>query len=200
MICIDESGNSGYGGGRYFVVAAIKFGNPNRIKNLVKHFCARHKIKEIKGSLLKLPERQLLINSLNYADDYKVWYLVLDKTHFQRKDMFGQNVLFNYLSSFVCEEIFKQATGDITLCFDSRTVKTGSKYSLPDYLRAKSIEWNVPHKISVHFPESQSHRGIQMADLIANTIFRSYRDNKLHFYNQLKIAKSIKFPYQQFGK
>jgi len=200
MICIDESGDSGDKGGRYFVIAAVESSNPKRLKNLVKHFCAQKKIKEIKGSLLEVPERQALLNSLNYADDYQVSYLILDKKHFQRKDILGQNVLFNYLASFVCEDIFRRATSEITLCFDNRTVRTTSKYSLPDYLKAKSIEWNVVHNINVHFPESHDHTGIQITDLIANTIYRSYKYNQPHFYKQISILKSIKFPYQQFGK
>lgn len=200
MICIDESGNSGPGGGRYFVIAAVEADNPKRLKNLVKHFCAQHKVDEIKGGLLKVPDRQELLNSLNSVQDYKISYLVLDKAHFQRKDMLGQNVLFNYLASFVCEDIFKRATEDIVLCFDNRTVKTSSKYSLPDYLKIRSIEWNVPYKINTCFYESHSHRGIQIVDLVANTIFQSYRYGNQHFYKQLNIIKSIKFPYQQFGK
>lgn len=199
MIYVDESGNSGYAGGRYFVIAAIETDNPNRLKNFAKRFCARRGLIEIKSSELKFPERQVLINTLTHIQDYKIHYLVLDKKHYQRKDMLGQNVLFNYLASFVCENIFKSASSDIELCFDNRTVKTGSKYSLPDYLKAKSIEWNVPYKINVTFHESHCHRGIQVADLVANTIFQRYRYGNEHFYKQLNIIKSIKFPYQQFG-
>lgn len=199
MICFDESGNSGYGGGRYFVIVAVEADNPNRLKNLAKRFCARKGLPEIKGSELKFPDRQALINTLTHIQDYRVSYLVLDKEHYQRKDMLGQNVLFNYLASFVCEDIFRNASSDIELCFDNRTVKTGSKYSLPDYLKAKSIEWNIPHKIGVSFHESHCHRGIQIADLVANTIFQKYRYGNEHFYKQLNVVKSIKFPYQHFG-
>lgn len=200
MICIDESGNSGQGGGRYFVIAAIQADNPKRLKNIAKRFCVNCGMKEIKGSLLKFPERQALLNSLNRVQDYRVSYLVLDKHHFYRKDMFGQNVLFNYLASFVCEDLLKQSQSDVTLCFDNRTVRTASKYSLPDYLKTKLLEWNIMNNIEVCFYESHSHRGIQIADLVANTIFQRYTYGKDHFYKQLNIRKSIKFPYQQFGK
>ena len=200
MICIDEAGNTGTGGGRYFVIAAIEASNPSRLKNIVKHYCATTGSTEIKGTLLKVPERQDLINKLNSVKDYQISYIVLDKTHFQRKDMLGQNVLFNYLSTFVLEDIFKRATGDITLCFDNRTVKTTSKHSLPDYLKIKSIEWNVTKRIDVCFYESNQHRGIQIADLIANTLFQKYKYNTEHFYSQLNIKKSVKFPYLHFGK
>lgn len=199
LVCIDESGSIGSGGGRYFVITAVLIDNPKRVKNLVRHFCSRKGIQEIKGSQLHFPERQELLNKLNSKNDYAVVYIVLDKQHFKRKDMLGQNVLFNYLAGHICEYILKNDR-EYTLCFDNRTVKTDSKYSLSDYLKAKTLEWDVAANFDAHFCESKSHRGIQIADLISNTIFQSYATNKKHFYKQLKIVKSIRFPYQHFGK
>lgn len=200
MICIDESGDTGKNGGRYFVIAAIEMSNPKRLKNIVRKFCIKRGLTEIKGTFLRVPERQELINKLNRIDDYSITYLVLDKENFKRKDMLGQNILFNYLSSFVFQDIFKKTDKqEICLCFDNRTVKTSSKFSLPDYLMTKTIEWNIEKDIKFNFCEPKSHRGIQVADLVANTIFQHYRYNQDHFYKQLKIRKSIKFPYQQFG-
>lgn len=200
MICIDESGNLGTGGYRYFVIVAVESSNPNRLKNIVKNFNTKYKQDEIKGTLLTVPQRQDLLNSLNSKDDYSVSYIILDKTHFQRKNILGKNVLFNYLSSFLFEDIFKEATEDLLLCFDNRTVKTTSKHALPEYLMTKCLEWDVRIQVNSCFYESHQHRGIQIADLLSSTIFQSYKNGTKHFYNQLKIKKSIKFPYQQFGK
>ena len=96
--------------------------------------------------------------------------------------------------------IFKEATQDLLLCFDNRTVKTTSKYALPEYLMTKCLEWDVTIQVNSCFYESHQHRGIQIADLLSSTIFQSYKNETKHFYNQLKIKKSIKFPYQHFGK
>jgi hypothetical protein len=200
MICIDESEDLGGGGYRYFVIAALETTNPNRLKNIVKEFNAKYRHTEIKGSLLTVPQRQDLLNSLNKKDDYSVSYIILDKTHFQRKDILGKNILFNYLTSFLFEDFFKTAKNDLLLCFDNRTVRTSSKHALPEYLMTKCVEWDVRIQINCCFYESQQHRGIQIADLLSNTIFQSYKNETKHFYNQIKIRKSIKFPYQQFGK
>lgn len=110
MICIDESGNLG-SGGRYFVISAIESENPKRLKNIAKRFCADLGVDEIKGTLLRFPQRQGLINKLSSKDDYDISYLVFDKNNFRRTDMLGRNVLFNYLVSFVCESIFNEASG-----------------------------------------------------------------------------------------
>ncbi len=200
MICVDESGNLGAKGYRYFVIVALESSNPNRLKNIVKKYNKKHSCDEIKGSLLSVPQRQELINSLNTKDDYSVSYIILDKAHFQRKDILGKNILFNYLTSFLFEDIFKNSANDILLCFDNRTVKTTSKHALPEYLMTKCIEWDVRIQVNTCFYESQQHRGIQIADLLSSTIFQSYKNGTKHFYSQLKIKKSIKFPYQQFGK
>ncbi len=199
MICIDESGSLGNGSSRYFVIAAVESTNPNRLKNIVKRFSKRQALQEIKGSLLTVPQRQEILNDLNSANDYQVTYLVLDKDNFKRRDMLGKNILFNYLSSFLCESIFKTVTdGNVRLCFDNRTVKTTAKHSLPEYLQTKCLEWDLNLEVNVQFYESHKHRGIQIADVVANTIFQSYKNKKSHFYDQLKIKNSIKFPYQHF--
>lgn len=200
MICFDESGSLGKGCGRYFVIAALETTNPKRLKNIVQRFTLKHSLPEIKGTELSVPLRQELLNSLNEQDDYALSYIILDKTHFHRKDMLGKNILFNYLSQFVCEDIFKESTADIHLCFDNRTVKTTSKHALPEYLATKCIEWDVEQQLQVQFFESHQHRLIQIADLLSNTIFQSYKHNNKHFYNQVNVKKSIKFPYQQFGQ
>ena len=199
MICIDESGSLGNGANRYFVITAVEIDNPHRLKNIVKRFNRKYSLDELKGSSLTVPQRQELLNNLNRFDDYRATYLVLDKNNFHRKDILGKNILFNYLSSFVCENILKNTAEDIVLSFDNRTVRTTAKHSLPEYLQIKCLEWNVGVNLDVQFYESHRHRGIQIADLISNTIFQSYKNGKKHFYNQLKIKKSIRFPYQQFG-
>lgn len=200
MVCFDESGNLGGGSGRYFVIAALETNNPKRLKNIVQRFTLKYSLPEIKGTELSVPQRQELLNDLNQERDYSVSYIILDKVHFNRKDLLGKNILFNYLSSFVCEDILKSSTEDILLCFDNRTVKTTSKYALPEYLSTKCIEWDVRNQLSVQFFESHQHRLIQIADLFSNTIYQSYNNDTKHFYNQLNVKKSIKFPYQQFGQ
>jgi len=200
MICFDESGNLGAGRGRYFVIAALETSNPKRLKNIVQRFTLKYSLPEIKGTELSVPQRQELLNSLNAAQDYEVSYIILDKVHFQRKDILGKNILFNYLSSFVCEDIFRGSTGNILLCFDNRTVKTTSKHALPEYLATKCIEWDVRNQLQVLFYESHQHRLIQIADLLSNTIYQCYNNQTNHFYNQINIKKTIKFPYQQFGQ
>lgn len=200
MICIDESGDLGRGG-RFFVIASVQMDNSKRLKNLVKNFCTENSVSEIKGSLLTVPERQSLINGLNYKRDYHISYLVFDKKNFHRKDILGKNILFNYLSSFLFEKICRSHnSNEIDICFDNRTVKTKAKHALPEYLKTKMLEWDIEKDVNISFSESHSHKGIQIADLIANTIFQRYKNNKRHFYNQLNIKESIKFPYKTFGQ
>ena len=200
MICFDESGNLGRGSGRYFVIAALETSAPKRLKNIVQRFTLKHSLPEIKGTELSVPQRQELLNNLNQKQDYEVSYIILDKVHFKRKDILGKNILFNYLASFVCEDILKSSKEDILFCFDNRTVKTTSKHALPEYLATKCIEWDVMNQLHVQFHESHQHRLIQIADLFSNTIYQSYNNDTKHFYNQMNVKKSIKFPYQQFGQ
>ena len=199
MIFIDESGDLGCNGSRYFVIAAVEIDRPKRLKNLAKHFCASRGIDEIKGTNLRFPERQMLINGVSRQNDYKVHYLVLDKQGMLNKHPFGQNIIFNYLTALVCESIIKNASGEIRFCFDNREVRTDSKQSLPDYLKAKAIEWHITQNINVSFHNSCENRGVQIADLVANTIFRKYERGKDDLYNMLNIKKSTKIVFHSSG-
>lgn len=198
MICIDESGNLGRKG-RYFIIAVLESSNKKRIKNIARRFLAKNGFDEIKGTLLTFTQREKILNSLNNADDYKVSYLVLDKNNLRRKELLGSNILFSYLCSYVLKKTIIQNNDEKKICFDNRTVRTESKHSLPDYLKLKALEWETDNKVDVEFFESESHYGIQIADVIANTIYRKYKKNKNHFYNQINIENSVKFPYKTFG-
>ncbi len=199
---IDESGNLGRGGGRFFVITAVRYLDDKRIKNFVKRYKSKKQIPEIKGQRINFNDRQDLINKLNSKNDYLISYIVLDKKNLNNHKLFeDNNILFNYLCSFLFKKILKNNEEDVHLCFDNRTVKVKSGNSLLDYLKIKAYtKWNYLGNLSVSYWDSKSNNCIQMSDLISNTIFRRYSNNKIHFYNQINIAEKIRFPHNNFGK
>lgn len=200
-IHIDESGNLGTSG-RYFVIAMIQLLNKKRIKNFIRNYNKEKDIVEAKGQVMTIEDRQNLLNKLSSRDDYFISYIVLDKTKVTHKKLFeDKNILFNYLCSFLFRKTIKNCTEDISLYFDNRTVKVKSGNSLKDYLKIKAYtEWNFSNELNVFYLDSKTNYGIQMVDIISNTIFRKYMNGKDHFYNRLKISESIRFPQNNFGQ
>lgn len=201
-VYIDESGNLGEkSNDRFFVITAVCFLKPKRIKNIIKRFKVRKSITELKGSLCDVVDRQYLLNRLNSKNDYFISYIILDKKNLEKKKLFeDSNILFNYLCSFLFKKMLRNSQEKINLFFDNRVVKVASGNSLYDYMRIKAYtEWNFSGDIQVQYLDSHNSHLIQMADFISNTIYQSYRYGKSHFYKMLKINDPIRFPQNRFG-
>ena len=199
QIFIDESGNLGYNDG-YFIIAMLIAHNPKRIKNIIKSFCGYHSLPEVHATNLDLPQKQFLVNKLTKQQDYNVSYIIANKMMVKKKRLFeNNNLLFNYLLSFLVKDVIKANTDDICLYLDNRTQKVASANSLKDYIQIKAYaEWGFTKNFSVQYLDSRESKAIQMADLVANCIRRKYHWKNDDLYARLNIVKSIKFPQETF--
>lgn len=205
QIFIDESGDLGRKG-RYFVIAALLPKNSKRIKNIIRRCCVEFGIdkplEEIKGSLLKFPQRQKLINCLLAKDDFRIVYIVADKSFLMPELFERKSVCFNYLTQHMLRQLIKEAKEDIELILDNRNVKVASGNTLRDYLEIEAItKWGFKHKIILRYMNSKESKNLQAVDVIANTIFQNYERNSTHSYRLLRpqIRYGTRFPYQKFG-
>lgn len=196
---IDESGNLGYNEG-YFIIAMTVMHNPKRIKNIMKSFCSHNSLQEAHATDLEFPQKQFLINKLTKQQDYSVSYIIADKMMIKKKGLFdNNNLIFNYLFSFLVKDIIKANTDDIYLHLDNRTQKVASVNSLKEYIQIKAFaEWNFTKDLNLEYTDSKQSKALQMADLVANCIYRKYERKKTDFYSNLNIIKSIKFPQSTF--
>ncbi len=184
QLFIDESGSWGKQD-RYFVIAMFIPLKPKRIKNLVKNFCASYNINEVKASRLEFPEKTTLINKLQVTS---------------KRLLEDGNLCFNFLLSYLLKKTIKEASQDIEIFIDNRNTKVSSSNSLEDYIKIKAyFQWKFSYTIKIHYRDSREVKLIQMADLIANAIYAKYNWRKDHFYSQLSITESIKFPVDKFG-
>lgn len=200
---IDESGDLGIANldNRYFVICAVEVLSDNRLKKTIKKYLTAKKIDEIKGANLTESDRQNLINSFCKKDDYCVHYIILDKNNLWKKKLFNdKNTLFNYIAGFLFEDILKSNTEDILLFFDKRTVKVQSKYNLENYIRMRMEYIESMYNLNLQYINSKSSYLVQLADFYANTIYRRYKNGNIHFYKEINIETSIKFPKKNFGQ
>lgn len=184
------------------MIAFITPQKGKRIANFMKSFCAENSLDEIKAFQLSFIQKQELFNKLNFANDYSVSYIIADKHNIEKTKLFhDNNLLYNYLFSFLIKKTIKSAREDVCILLDNRSIKTKSINSLCDYIRIKAItEWGFRHNLQISFVDSKNSKTIQAADLIANAIFTKYSFNKSHFYETLIISESIHFPQEAFGK
>jgi len=194
-VFIDESGNLGYNDG-YFIIVMLVVHNQERIKNIIKNFCAYNSLVECHATDLDFVKKQFLVNKLTKQQDYSVSYIIADKMMIKESRLFqNNNLLFNYLFSFLVKDVIKANTGDVYFYLDNRTQKVASFNSLKEYITIKAYtEWGFNKNLFLEYKRSEDCKTIQMADLIASCILRKYRWKKNDFYSRLNINKSIRFP------
>lgn len=206
-IYVDESGNLGVKD-RYFVIAMCRCDKPKRIKNFVSRFCARNNLPELKAAELPFSDKETLIQRLKIDSvrnithlDYSISYIVLDKKQIRNSKLFNdKNVLYNYLFSFLIKKTLQDTKEDVHILFDNHTTKVKSINSLEDYLKIKAwTEWNFQNNLVVQYIDSKNSKCVQIADLIANSIYRKYNRGNSDLYDMLEIKQSVKFPFSTFG-
>ena len=200
-IYIDESGDLGTGG-RYFVIGALCTEDGKRIRNIIKKYCAKHGIDELKNFGMSFVHKQEIALKFKKVADHKIAYVCVDKTKIQSPHLRAdQNLLFNYAFSYLAQQLIANVTQDIRFVIDNRNQKVGSKNSLSEYIRIKAYtEWSFAYNIQTEYLDSKADRLIQAADFVAGNCYQHHHHNKSHIYNILKPEISIKFPNAQFGR
>lgn len=207
---LDESGNLGKSG-RYFVISAIVCEDKKsfyRLKRIMKKACLDFSensmpLDEIHSTLLSFGQKQSLLVKLETRADHEIFTLIVDKKNATKFKLPDKNLIYNYLSGLLTKRIIDKYDDDITLNFDSRSTKIVSRNSLVDYLRIKAnIEWGYKHQLLVLQSDSKNAYCIQVADLVSNVIYRSYRDHKDHLVNIMRPSIKIieEFPRKDFNK
>lgn len=212
-VYIDESGNLGRGG-KYFVLAAAVFDTPQgakRASRIVHNFQGKMmktsplaERREIKSCRLTLPERQNLLNKLVSKADIDIFYLAVDKQRVTLlKEGKPKNLVYNYFAKLLTDSIFTKYNDDYLVIFDQRTTAVKSMNSLTDYI---TINAYTSHQLSrreveVRQKDSHTENNLQIADLIAGTIFQAYTRQNRHFLNllQQRIVAANEFPHYSFS-
>lgn len=212
QVYIDESGDMGRGG-KYFVLAAAVFTTPesNKIaKRTIRKFqlyLSAHRTKpiaEVKSRHLNFEQRQSILSRLAKQLNFDILYLVVDKDHVSllQQDK-PKNLVYNYFAKLLTDQIFSYYHDDFHVIFDSRTTTVKSMNSLIDYITINAYTYHNHgcHDIFVEQKDSKLIPNLQIADIIAGTVLRSYYKQKCHFLNLIQehIVFADEFPRFSFS-
>ncbi len=210
-VFIDESGNLGRGG-RYFVLAAAVFDTPQgrkRAARVIRNFQGKAMKedgmlrKEVKSNALSLPKRQKILNKLIAKADLDIFYLAVDK-HRVALLQAGKpkNLVYNYFAKLLTDKIFSKYNDDYRVIFDQRTTAVKSMNSLTEYItiNAYTTHGHIHHDILVQQRDSKTENNLQVADVIAGTVYQAYNFQNKHFLSILKerIVSADEFPRGTF--
>jgi len=200
-IYVDESGDLGTGG-RYFAIGAFCTEDGKRVRNIIKKYCARNGLDELKNFGMSFRDRQDIAQKFKKETDHKIGYICVDKTKIASPHLRAdQNLLFNYAFSHLAQQLIAPEDQDVRIFVDNRNQKVGSKNSMAEYIRIKAYtDWGFAHSIQVSYLDSKADRLIQAADFVSGNVYQRYHLGKAHIYNILKPDVAIKFPNAQFGQ
>ncbi len=140
--------------------------------------------KEIKSYNLTDTEKINIFNSIQDINTFCGCAEIFKKSS-MKKDIVESNIFFNYAVKILFKDciipllnltLFKNNI-EFIVSIDNRNIRIGDLNNLETYLKTEFCLENFNFKITYY--DSSTNYGIQLADLIVNTFYNSYKDKNI---------------------
>lgn len=140
--------------------------------------------KEIKSYDMSDDEKIEIFNNIQDIDTFYGCVKIFEKGS-MKKEIVESNIFFNYAVKLLFKDCIipllnlTQITDSIEfiVSIDNRNIRVGDLNNLETYLKTEFCLENFDFKITYY--DSASNFGIQLADLIVNTFYNSYKDRNI---------------------
>ena len=189
FVYLDESGSIHKNSKtKYFAVGGyISFeNNKNKIVSKYKKNNKIIKIennynleKEVKSYEMTKKQKINIFKDIQEIDKFYGCVKVFVKSH-MKKEIYESNIFFNYAVKLVFKDCIIpiinniKETVNFIVSVDNRNIRVGDLNNLENYLNTEFCLNNYNFKIKYY--DSATNYGIQLADLIVNTFYNSYKD------------------------
>lgn len=148
---------------------------------------------ELKSRNMSADEKIELITKIQKIDDFLGCAIVFDKSH-MRKQIEESNIFFNYGVKLLFKDtilpLLPEESYEFILSIDNRNISVGELNGLEVFLNTEFCYFD--YKFSITYYDSASHYGIQLADLIVNTMYMRSKDRNL-VESVLNVLDTSKF-------
>ncbi len=212
-IVLDESGAMHLKNERFFVIAGFMTRELHKVtsahKRIEKIVKKRKNIPittkiELKSSKINDSQQALFLNELYAMSEVIPIAIVVDKENLTKLKA-SENVAYNFFVKNLLKYLFEchiplLQTQEIELRVDNRSISVKALKDLETFL-----QWEFEDRdfnVTVHYLDSKDNRDIQMADYVANLVWKKYNcpkeklSKKIFRYDQIYLSK---FPLQNFG-
>ena len=178
-------------GSRYFVVGAIIVDDPKNLNRIIKD--ARNKYRniigrdlEVKGNKTNRDVIKKILGKVNNID-YPVLAIFLDKQNLHNiPDFYNYNVLYDSLASKLAEKI--------TIISPTTVIVDKSKSKHEEILNfnerfSSSLDNANDYSVNINHVDSFKYKGLQVADLIAWSVFQSLEHDNSEFIDIINNKK-----------
>lgn len=212
FIYLDESGHIHKNAAtQYFAIGGYVACENDDVKIRRKYKKVNLKIKkernlpreyELKGNNMETEDKIRFFNSIQDIDTFCGIGIVFDKSK-MFKEILDENIFFNYGVKILFDDIifplFDMSTAKEPIKFilniDNRNIKVGNLKDLEKYLNTHFILENC--SFSVTYNDSKKSYGIQLADLVVNTVYMRKKNREM-VNDVLEIWKKENFSLTQF--
>lgn len=193
-VYLDESGsihkNSNtkyFAVGGYFVFSEDKNKVTSLYKKINKSIKDNRNIsmdREIKSYDMTDVEKIEILNNIQDIDTFYGCAKIFEKSS-MKKDIIESNIFFNYAVKLLFRDCIipllnlNQINDNIEfiVSVDNRNIRVGDLNNLETYLKTEFCLENFGFKITYY--DSSTNYGVQLADLIVNTFYNSYKDRNI---------------------
>lgn len=183
-VFIDESGDLGFYGSKYFTIASIVTSEPKSLARIIKRLRQRGLKKKIK----ELPEikannsnkgiREYVLKRVNNLD-CKIFAIVVDKSRILSRLYEVKDKLYNYLCGILLDRISLNS-GKVIITIDKKHTNTLIREDFNGYIKDKISKKSTAIEI-YHLP-SYSKNELQVTDFVAWSISRKFNVGDDFYY------------------
>lgn len=185
-VYIDESGDLGKYGSKYFTVAAIVVDNPVILKRIIKKIRERKLKKKIK----ELPEikannsdriiREHVLDEISKTN-CSIFAVVVEKDNVMNQLYDVKNKLYNYLCGILMDKINADVY-KLIITIDKKHTNTLMREDFNGYIRNKLSLKNKELKVEIYHKESYTSNELQVADFVSWSINRKFNANDDYYF------------------
>lgn len=153
--------------------------------------------KEIKSYDMTQEEKINIFNQIQDIDTFYGCVKIFEKGA-MRKEIVESNIFFNYAVKLLVKDCIVpllnltqiQDNIEFIISIDNRNIRVSDLNNLETYLKTEFCLENFDFKITYY--DSSTNYGIQLADLVVNTFYNSYKDKTI-VNEVMKILKTKNF-------
>lgn len=191
-IFVDESGDLGRDSNVIVISGILIKNNPIHLENIIKKTRKTfrkqlNKSKEIKANETNKEIKKFILNKVNNPNS-EIYAVVLFKKDIYK---FIQNNNKNSLYNNIAKELAKLIPVDDHLEIRIDYSKNKSEQDIFNKLFIKHLNNPNNYKINIYHNYSENYKGLQVADVIAWSIFQKYENNNEEYEKIIK-NKNIK--------
>jgi len=186
-VFVDESGDLGKYGSKYFIVAAIVVNNPKHLSRIIKKIRNRKlkkklkELRELKATKTNDHIRKAVLKKVSETD-CEIFAIVVEKKKIMPRLYDAQNRLYNYLIAILLKQIEK-TSGKLEIVVDRKHTNTLIRRNFNSYIEYKINQVHPDLEISVRHLESHSRNELQVIDFVTWSIFRKFNWGDCSYYN-----------------